>query len=503
MAVEQLNASLGTTSPYDNISAVIRGKIVPVEGQSFSVDLDGIGANFEIETVNEKVRGVGESCYAIAGRELRSEFIYRAVDFDMNMRYDTGKSAFSMPTACEIIGSLGISYDYDAPDFRPTQSGMGWKTTATKSGNSYSCKVRIREKNIQALMDKLFGWSGEFGKKKICWHVRCGVLHIWELQRASSQPFTITEAMCPGTLNIDRQRVRKFSEATDISGTTVSTPTGTWQFDWLYADVPFSGGFSWDAASMTYSDGLLVEVVADEADGTARTETYGYQYWYGGYCMTSKTTTSSKKKTQSTYTYGRTHEGSTSGSGRDVPCLAREETISWTRKVEGFELDSEKTVIEYHPLGNGFYGITAIRYVDGEAGQVQHSVSRGSPGGAASQYTERQVSGWKETYTEESVTFPGYVLASTRLPLESGDLANEYLEEYKNLHGSIESKITAEIIGQAAIDPIKGKIIFRGVEYYATDVTVIWKKDGKRMNVTGVRWDYDVDYRINTLGFDS
>ena len=504
MAVESLTVGLGNSNPYDNVSAVIRGKTVPQSGQSFMVDLGSVSVNFEIETIAETVRGPAESLYSITGRELRSEFLYRAVDFFMDMEYDSVKKAFRLPTASAIIGRLGLSVVYDAPDFRPTQAGMGWRTEYTQSGNNFTCKVRIREKNVQALFERLFSWTGEFGKRKICWHVRSGTVHIWEMQRATGQTFTITNQACPtDKLRIETARIRKFTEVTDNSSTTVTTPTASLSFGWDYADVPFSGSFSWGGATMSYSSGLLVLVQTAESNGVMQQETYEYGQAFGAMCMTRKTSLTAAKRTVTNYDYQADNEGSTLGTGRKVPVLAYEETRSWTIK-DGIEKeDADRTIVRYHPLGNGFYGITATKYANGNIDQVQHAVSKGSPGGAASQYTERQIKGYHITSTGTPVSFPGYVLAPTRLPIEDEGLANEYLTEFKNLHGAKESKISAEIVGQLPIDPIKGKIVYKGVEYYVTESNATWTSDTKRISISGIRWEYDEAYRRNVLGYDS
>lgn len=510
MPVEQIAVGLGTSSHYDTVSATIRGKTVPQNGQNFTVDLSGTAVNFEIEDAEETPRSGAESSYSVSGRELRSEFLYRAVDFTMQMPYNSSKGAFSLPTASEIVGCLGLSVVYDAPNFTPTVAGMGWKTEYTGSNGSYTCKVRIREKNIQSLLEKLFSWTAEFGKRKICWHIRQGTLYIWELQRATGQSMTVTLGMCPkDKLKIKKSRIRKFSEITDTSSSGVSTPTNS--FVWDYGDVPFSGTIIWGGASRTFSNGYLAEVVAVET-GRTRTESYSYGTYLNAVCMTRKTvvvkstketsggTVTTTQTTITDYTYTKKREGVTTGSGRDVPVLSSEVTVNTKSSSDsGTSTEIDKTVVEYSPLGNGHYGITAIRYVNGEVDQMQTSVANESPMSAASQYTLRQIVGW---HIDGTSHFPGYVLAPTRLPIESSDLADEYLTEFKNLHGAIEQTISAEVVGQAALNPIQGKIVYNGVEYYVTDVSINWTSASRRMSVAGIRWDYDFAYRKNILGFD-
>lgn len=84
---------------------------------------------------------------------------------------------------------------------------------------------------------------------------------------------------------------------------------------------------------------------------------------------------------------------------------------------------------------------------------------------------------------------PGYVLAKTTLPIEDTDLANEYLAELVAMDGKIETVLSAEAVGQVAMDPIRGKIIYEGVEYYATDTKINSSPSSKRMPLTGIRWD--------------
>jgi len=494
MAIESLNVTLGTTSPYDHVSAVVRGKTEPILGQDFSLDLDGITVNFEIESCSAKARGVNESIYSITGRERRGEILYRPVDATLPMIYNSETNAYGMPTVTQILHAAGLNVLYDAPDFRPTQAGMGWKTT--NEAGTQNTTVRIRESSVQSLLEKLFGWSAEYGKRKICYHVRTGVIYVWELQRATGQSLTVTEQMCPeeNAPVIDKQRIRKFTETTDTNGNEVSNPPGTWGgFGWDYADVPFSGGASHGTASLTYSNGVLVSSSKSETvNGVAvsTTENYSYNWSYGAPVLSSKTSTTDGVSTTTSYSYGMTREGATTGSGRNVPALASESTSNTK--------NSDQTIISYYPLGNGFMGTTATSIVNGKVDQVQHSVSKGSPGGAASQYTERQLKGWHITYTPN---LPGYVLGSARLPIEDVELAELYLTEFKNLHGSVEQKLTAEVIGQLALNPINGKIVFRGVEYYAVHSAVANSSKGKRMNVSGIRWDYDEAYRRGVLGF--
>lgn len=507
MPVENFSVGLGVTSRYDNISAVVRGKNIPMSGQAFTASLGGVAVNFEIEEVEETVLSDAESSYAISGREQKSEFLYRPVDFYMAMSYNSASQAYSLPSVRAIIGQLGQNVVYDAPDFTPTVSGMGWKTSYTGSAGNYSVKVRIREKNVHSLLEKLFGWSSEFGPKQILWHVRAGVLHIWELQRATGQSLTLTPTMCPrGKLKIKRNRLRKFTETTDTSSTSVTTPTSALNINYKYADVPFSGSITWGNSTLVYSDGLLVSNVTSDTDSdgvvSVRSETCSYTRYLDAYVMSRKVTATPNQIVTTVYEHDVEQEGALLGTGRLVPVLRRETTTSQTIKDESAEDDDEKTVVEYSPRGDGFYGITAIRYTSGEISQIQHSTSRSSPGGAASQYTERQICGYTFTSTLATASFPGYVTAPTRIPIESGELAQEYLDIFHDLHGSMESRITAELVGQAAYNPIQGKLVFRGVEYFATEAQVVLDPKSKRVSVAGVRWDEDANYRINVLGFD-
>ena len=71
------------------------------------------------------------------------------------------------------------------------------------------------------------------------------------------------------------------------------------------------------------------------------------------------------------------------------------------------------------------------------------------------------------------------------------------------MHGAVETKISAELVGVGSFNPLKGKIVYRGVEYYATDSSLTWSSDSRRVTVSGVRWDYDPEYRKNALGYGS
>lgn len=483
MAVEQLTVNLGTTSAYDTVTAVIRGKTVPVEDQCFNIDLDGMQVNFQIETVDEKPRGPAESIYSITGRENRSIWLYTPVDFTMNMVLSG--SSYVMPKASAILSAAGITHSYNAPDFTPTAGGMGWTVKAVSGGKT----VRIREKNFQALLSKLFSWTAEFGPKKICWHVRAGVCHVWEQNRIFGSTLTLTDSMIPRDgLNISSKKLRTYTEATDSSGNDVSTPNGAYSFAWNYADVPFNGIHYGPGGSVcSYSDGLLDKSVKTTESSTT-TEEYSYTTFWGAPCQTKKKTTiveTSEEETttriiETTSEYDRQYEGATAGSGRDVPVLSREVTQSWTNG----ELDSEKTVVEYYSGGKGFYSITATKYVDGAVDQVQHSASRSAPGGAASQATEKQCIGYTVTVSGGSA---GYSTIATRLPIEYSE-ALEYLGVIEALNGVRERKITAEVVGQSAFNPIGGAIIYRGVTYFATESRVSRTPTTKRMSIEGIRW---------------
>ena len=493
MPVEQYQVSLGLSSPYDNISAVIRGRTVPENGQSFTMNLDEVGIRFEIEDVNEKIRGAAESLYNVTGRELRSEYLYRAVDCYVTMREIDG--LFGMPTALSILQAAGLTVVYDAPEFHPAQAAMGWKSY----GFGTVRKIRVREKNVQILLQKLFDWSADFGKRRICYHVRAGVLYVWELQRSTGQSLALTEAMCPDdALAISRKRIRKFTEATDTSGETVTTPVSAITISYQYNDVPYSGSIPWGDAMKTYSNGLLISDVS-----TGKTETLAYGVAYGANVLIKKTTLSATKRTETSYEYGNSQEGATLGTGRNDPVLSKETTRSWTIEDGDETEDPEMTIITHHSRGDGFYGQTAVRYIDGDVDQVQHGVSKSSPMGAASQYTQRRLAGFVASGGSGSgAQAIGYLLAQTRIPIEDTDLANDYLDEFIDLHGAIESKLTATVIGQAALNPIQGKIIFRGIEYYVTDVSVAQTPKERRMSLSGTRWDYDLAYRRDILGVE-
>ena len=476
MAVEQYTVTMSVNNPFDMVSAVIRGKTVPVIGQSFSLDLDGVVVSFEIETVQEKVRGNAESIYTLTGREMRSEALYRAVDFTLGMS-GGNSTPLSMPTVSTILSGAGLTVVYDAMEFKPTQSAMGWTVT--------NGTVRIREKNVQTLLQKLFGWTSEFGKLKINYHFRNGVIYVWETQRATGPIIALTNAICTvDSLNLQSQVIRKFSESTDTNGTTVTTPTATVTFEILYDDVPYSGPVVWGKASLIYSGGLLVSSTAGDVK-----DDFSYGYMYGANVLLQKITESPTKKTKTLYEYDRAQAGSQLGTTRPEPALSRETTTGESIKDGAWSTDSESTVIDHSPRGDGFYGQTATRYVDGVVDQVQHSISRGTPSGAASQYTLRKEAGWRQTTPTPTTTLPGYVLAKTVIPIEDTGQANTYLNELIAMNGQTEKTIRADTVGQVALNPIQGRIGYRGLEYYATDATITRTPTSKRMTVAGIRWD--------------
>jgi hypothetical protein len=491
MAVENLTVSLGTTSPYDTVSATIRGKTEPQIEQSFSLDMDGISVFFEVETVSEMVRGAAESVYAITGIDGRSEYLYRPVDFIVGMIRNGAD--WLMPDASTLLAMAGTPCVYQATYFRPTAGGMGWTVTEQKSNGVVVGKtVRVRETNRQALLNKLFSWTNDYGPYKICWHMRGGVIYVWDQATASGQSITLTDDMC-SSIKIDSRKIRTYTEATDTTGDPITTPVETRSFAWNYEDVSYSGGHSENGALLSYSDGVLVSSIKIAGNNTT-TEEYTYQTWLGAPCLSRKTTTvvttdttsndSTTKKAETTYLYGLQREGSTTGTGRQVPVLTQESTQSWTDGTP----DAETITIDYHSSGNGFYSMTAAKYDSGNIVEVQNSVSRGSPGGAASQATEKRCTGFSITVTPPATTPPGYSTVSTRLPIQYGD-ALLYLARIEALNGSIEKKLTAEVVGQPALNPVLGFIVYRGVTYYATEATVTQSSSGKRMTLKGIRWN--------------
>lgn len=505
MAVENLTVNLGTSSRYDLVSAVVRGKTVPQNGQTFTATIDEVVTTFELENVEETVLSAAESSYVVSGREQRGNFLNRRVYFDQQLEYNSASGKYQLPTAYSIVNALGLDVVWNADDFRPTVGGMGWTTTSEKVSGTWTVKAKINERNVQSLLEKLFGWSAEFGPLEYKWHVRGGTLYIWQVKNAAGQSLTLLPAMCVrGSLKINRSRLLKCSETATTTSDTVETPKATITVSDVYSDLPYSGSFSDGYAGMSYSDGYLTSVTTayTGSDGNTVTRTEGFDYsdFYGGGCLVRKVTTDAAKIVTTVYHYTSEREGR---SNRAVPVLCHEVTTSSSKNSSGeWSADSESTEVHYHSLGNGFYGCTAVRKVDGDISQVQHTVSKSSPGGAASQYTERQITGYKVTTGQTSDTFPGYVLAKTRLPVQDEDQANAFLDVFKNLHGAIESKISAEVVGQPAFNPVQGKIVYNGLEYYAVDSSVKLSKDGKRMTVSGIRWDYDANYRINVLGFD-
>lgn len=504
MAVENISVNLGNSSHYDIVTSQVRGKTVPENGQTFSVTLDEITTNFEIENVSETVRSTAESLYSVRGREQRGEFLNRRVYTTHGMYYVSSDNGYILPSARSIVGALGLNLVWDADDFTPSVGGMGWAAESEKLNGWWDVSVTINEKSVQSLLEKLFSWSSEFGALEYKWHVRAGTLYIWQVKNATGQRLTITPDMCVrDSLKIEKSRLLKCSEVATTSSTTVETPKSFITMNAIYGDVPFTGYFSDGYAEMSYADGYLAQVIStytnSDGNNVTRTETYGYGSFYGGTCLHSKVTNDDKKEITTVYDYTWEIEGR---SKRQVPVLCYEETTSMSKNKNGnWTNDSESTEVHYSSLGNGFYGCTAVRKIDGDVDQVQHSVSRGSPGGAASQYTERQIIGYKVSLPQTQDTFPGYALAPTRLPIQDSGQAENFLTMFKNLHGSIESTITAELVGQTAFNPMKGILIYNGVEYYAVDSTVRWSKDEKRMSVSGVRWDFDPNYRKNVLGY--
>lgn len=495
MAVEQLTVNLGNTSAYDAVTAVIRGKTVPQEDQAFLIDLDGTPVNFLIETVDEKPRSSGESIWSITGRENRSEWLYRPVDFTMQM--ESSGSSYIMPRAAAILAAAGIQAVYHATNFRPTAGGMGWKVTVA----SGSATVRIREKNFQTLLNKLFSWTSEFGPRKINWHVRAGVCYVWDQNQVFGSTLAITnDIVARDSLNISSKKLRTYTEPTDSSGNGVSTPHDSYSFAWNYEDVPISGTSSGPGGSVcSYSDGLLDLSVRTTESGSV-TETYGYSTYWGAKCLTWKETVDVDNSGDETVTritqtvshYSREQEGKSVITGRDVPVLSWEETVSWTVGVVGREV----TTVYYSSNGNGFYSISAIKDVYGEdddGGEVlldrksQHSTSRSAPGGAASQAMEKRCTGYTWTYTP-SAPATGYTTLTTSLPIEYTE-ALEYLSIAESLNGVKELRISAELVGQTAYNPVGGAITYRGKTYYATESRITRTSTGKRMTVEGVRWE--------------
>jgi hypothetical protein len=475
--VESISISMSSSSTFDTVTALVMDtKFNYDNAMNVFGNYQGFSIDFVTERVRESRKSTGKK-WTLSGRSDATDLFYRPVDVTINR---------SSPKASDICKAFGVVPDFT--DFTPAYSDNGWSMG--------SDGLYIKENSVQAILNKLFSWSKGLGEREILIYQRGSVAYACERQRYQNT-YDLSNYKID-SIEIDSQKLIRATEQTyaytgEYTTTTKTSPNtpGSWIWTPVESDVPFSGGYSFGGASLIYSDGLLIE----ESNSDSVT-TYEYNQVYNTGFITNvpfgdflysvlvkKTVIEAKRNSTTTYAYD-TYLSSENH-------LANEESIVKTLKNDGTWSTESHTQIRYVPLGNGFFGQSEYDLLNG--GVISTSISRGSPGGQASLYTVKQITGGTHTdatTTKATQTLDGIPLNYVTIPIAETSIVDDIINVMNKMNGRKEVKLTASLPGGDLIDARRGVVMFEGQLYYIESNTVSGSSTSlKRQSLSAVRWE--------------
>ena len=485
IGVKSITIQTGVQSLSDRFTIESVGRSF-ADPDTFKGSVRGFDFNFEKANTTENSSSMGTT-YSVTGRPDMDDFLLSSVEFTIGSNVSYGNTRVIAATAQGLCSIIGVDAS-NITDFTPL--GIGSLDSDTK-------QFKIKENSKKSLLDKLFGWTSEFGSRQIYYSNRNGVISANEVGRYTTTydlddvtKYTIENS------SIQQQRIRKFNNTNyDEDGAPVKTPGHT-TITPNYSNEPFSGTISYGDSTITYSDGLITH---EESENSSTTYTFevadSFAFNNSKKVLKSKVTLNGESKRSTTnYGYDIVRHGSDVAPDLDVS-LVSEHTINEAKDAQGnWTIESQHKI--YHtPLGiNGFFG-QRVEEIDGEdRTTVSTSISRGSPGGLASLYTTQQYNGYTVTNDAEKPpidTFAGELRWPVNIPVADIGIVNDLIGITNSMDRKIEKIINLLVIvlpGAPLVDAIKGVLIYKGNLYYIQTTNAVISDKSTRQQITAIRW---------------
>ena len=370
------------------------------------------------------------------------------------------------------------------------------KSAAAQLGKSLHIAIDDMSVNplgeTMVLMDcisSLFSWTSSIPQQSVNVFLRGSTLHVIQRGRETSA-YTLEKYGMPTiTSEIVTTLMAKESVTIDPkTGEVIDSPSvvRSTQEEVDSWEDNVSGTWSFFGSSVTYSGGLCVSAIVDDAASQTITT---YSYSSDNY-VTSKTVSvynksvnAAARETRHTFSYGYWD---------NEPYLGQEVVDSF----KGGEQDS-RTVIDHYPLGLNFFGTqekvyTIIRDENGVASEKltssQSSITEGRPGGKSSPYTISQTRKRKiETVT---VTMPSTPTTPSTIPATDAATLQRYADALRWLNGKTQVTCSVDCYDAHIVDFLE-KVNFLGKEWYLESNMISLSGDNPvaRQKLELVRWE--------------
>lgn len=367
----------------------------------------------------------------------------------------------------QIATALGLDVNMVCDDFIPSQN-------FENAGMTY-----------QDMISALFGWTSKLPQRQINVFIRGNTLNI--IQRGLEQSVVDITDWPHSRPTIERKLVRSIWHSNNNED-----PDNQAHNEEDDAPVPFTGTISHEDISYTYEDGYLVQEKNEDGETS-----YSYQNEYdhkgnltGKYVSRKETRNKDGSMSEVEYVYAAT--------ANNIYLFKERERSKEPKDTPSYmdEWNSER--ITYHaPIGYGWYATTV--YEDGE--RVGSSLSQGTPGGKASQYTIDQSalglgSHYSSYYDEDGAYVPFSSLIDTEFPV----VGDEYLwiltKAIEWLNRKVQETVTVEIHANIRdgvpdvehIVDFTERIRFDGNEYFLMSNSVELTPRSLKQTIKMTRW---------------
>lgn len=485
MGIKSITIQTGTQSLSDRFTIETVGKSFGGV-DNFKGEIAGFKFEFEKATTSKSKNSMGTT-YTVQGRPDMGTLLLRDVYMQISATAYNNAHVIGL-SAIQLCNMLGITANIT--DFIPL--GIG---SYEEERNIFI----INEKSVKSFLDKLFGWSSEFGDRQIYYFNRNGKITVQEVGKYTTV-YNLDDATKyrVESMTSNEQKVIKIIDYNYSSKTNPTKTPGKNTLVPNTSNIGFSGDTTFGEASLNYVNGFLMsENTATSTTNYEYESAIHFAYRSNKQVLKTKTTlsTDGKNRSTTTYEYDIAIKGAYNDTADIDVSLTSERTVVEIKNDGGsWDIDTDHKTVHV-PLGNGFFG-QRVEEIDKEKHTtVATSISRGSAGGLASMYTIQQANGYKVTKDDPALPkvkdFDGELVTGFSLPVSDIPTLNSLIDKINWMNKKIEETISLSVIivpGAKLVDAVGGAIIYEGNLYYPQSTNATINDRGTRQQINAVRW---------------
>ncbi len=448
-SAEQVNGTL-------NISDVISGTILD-HHYSFEIE------RYTRQGNRRSIAG------AFSANKLVESLIVYTVEYEWSWQYLGWIRPSFRDHITAISNAINVPIVYTGADFYPKTD---MNIMLRKGLGNYREQI---SGSFSEILSRLIGWSTDVPSMTINLYVENGTIYL--VQRGYETTTRTPDGIVMHPTLTYSKRHTEWANST----TQTVVPKEIASSDSASSNQPFNGTISFGQASLTYTDGLLVsETNADTVTTYTYTSIGDDKYLSQKVSVTTDPDTGDTTTATTTYSYETTQ----------VDVYLREEHLT---VVDANGDTTTDRITTHSPIGNGWYGTSTRDLLDDEA-IVADSLSMGSPGQKASQYTiDASNDSIKNANAQNPrqlvITLQGVPKARATYPISDSTTLSAIASCLDQYEGKTEVQIQMEIVGGTHLYTYADKLSYNGYNYYIVSNNVTATGDKVRQNITGVRWN--------------